>query len=151
MTIIDFNERLNERRLPILAENKRYNHESAITCPADLADLCADTIGLRNATEEYFYLLAFDTKLRLIGVSEIAHGSKASCYVDMKIVFERALMLGATAIAVCHNHPSGDCTPSADDREITDRLKKCADILNIGFTDHIIVGDSYYSFTESEV
>lgn len=58
-------------------------------------------------------------------------------------------MANAAAIVLCHNHPSGDPSPTRDDVDVTTRLVATGDLLGIDVLDHIIVGDGrYYSFTE---
>lgn len=64
-------------------------------------------------------------------------------------MFKAALLANAAAIIVCHNHPSGDPTPTADDVEVTRRLAATGQVLGIELLDHIVVGDGrYYSFKE---
>ena len=65
-------------------------------------------------------------------------------------VFMRALLIGASSIVLCHNHPSGDPEPSRQDMEMTKRFKESGELLGLPVMDHIIIGGSdYYSFMEN--
>jgi DNA repair protein RadC len=69
--------------------------------------------------------------------------------VHPREVFGPAVALAATAIIVAHNHPSGDPTPSANDRAVTDRLRQAGELLGIPLLDHVVIGDArYYSFAD---
>jgi DNA repair protein RadC len=67
--------------------------------------------------------------------------------VHPREVFGPALALAATAIVIAHNHPSGDPTPSAEDRRVTERLRAAGELLGIELLDHLVIGDErVYSF-----
>lgn len=131
-------------------ESKRYEIENeSLTTPKKMSEVLIKTLKLDKRTQETFCLLAFDTKLRLIGVFEVSVGVINAAHVDMRAIFQRAFLCNAYAIAVAHNHPSGFPRPSAEDREVTARIRKASELLGIRFLDHIIVGeDSVYSFLE---
>lgn len=78
-----------------------------------------------------------------------ARGSLSSCIVEPGQIYRAALLANAAAIAVAHNHPSGDPNPSADDIALTRRLQAAGVLIGITFLDHIIVGEHrYFSFQE---
>lgn len=131
-------------------ESKRYEIENeSLTTPKKMSEVLIKTLKLDKRTQETFCLLAFDTKLRLIGVFEVSVGVINAAHVDMRAIFQRAFLCNAYAIAVAHNHPSGFPRPSAEDREVTARIRKASELLGIRFLDHIIVGeDAVYSFLE---
>ena len=61
-------------------------------------------------------------------------------------------MVNATSFIMLHNHPSGDCEPSMEDKLITQKLKKASVLMDMDFLDHIIIGDkAYISFREQEL
>ena len=62
----------------------------------------------------------------------------------------RLCLCGASSFMLIHNHPSGECTPSNEDIQITKRLEECGKLMNIELIDHIIIGDGYFSFKENE-
>ena len=99
--------------------------------------------------EEYVYMLALNAKYRVIGFFEISHGTVNECLVSPREVLIRALLCGAAAIFLVHNHPSGDTQPSTMDTVATKRMQQTCKMIGIELLDHIIVGDHYYSFLEN--
>lgn len=90
---------------------------------------------------EEFLIATLDTKLCVNRVVRITRGTLDASLVHPREVFRAAIADCASAILLIHNHPSGDPTPSRQDREVTDRLKKVGDIVGISVLDHIIVGN----------
>lgn len=149
MTIYDYNTRLDENRLPILKEGAKYNIDNRrqYNTPSALAAVCVDAIWMDKAAEEYCYCLALDTKTKIIGLFEVAHGTINASLVSPREVMQKLLYLGAAAFAIAHNHPSGDCAPSDADCALTKRILEASKIMNIPLVDHIIIGNgSFYSF-----
>lgn len=99
-----------------------------------------------NSPEEIFAMICVDAKSNIVGYHEIAHGAITECSVDLRSVFKRAILNNAIAIIVAHNHPSGDSEPSAQDVDLTKRLAKAGEILLIDVADHIILGNTNFSF-----
>ncbi len=100
---------------------------------------------------ERFGVVLLDTKHRLLGASILSVGSLDSSIVHPREVFQEAITVGAAAVAVFHNHPSGDPTPSRDDLKLTVRLRQAGIILGIPLVDHLILADTrYYSVREAE-
>ena len=72
--------------------------------------------------------------------------------MDIRLVMREALVKRATAMALCHNHPSGNPNPSREDNELTKNLRDACRVMNIRFLDHIIVaGDRYYSYNDEGI
>jgi DNA repair protein RadC len=120
-------------------------------------------IQLRNARESAAYLLpAFgsrpseqfgvvllDSKHRVLKTSIIAVGTLNSTIVEPRDVFREAMLGGAAAVIVFHNHPSGDPSPSPDDWDLTRRLAATGTLVGIDLMDHLVLGDARYcSFKE---
>ncbi len=98
---------------------------------------------------ELFRVLFLDGNNRMLFFEDVARGILTSCLVHPREVFFTAVKLRCAGIVTIHNHPSGDPTPSSEDREITRRLRESGKILGIKFLDHIIIAeDSYYSFAD---
>ncbi len=100
---------------------------------------------------EVFWLLALDVQRRVIGGAPqaISRGILNSSLVHPREVFCAAIVSRAASLILCHNHPSGDPTPSADDREVTRQLVSAGRLLDIAVDDHVIVGRGVYlSFAE---
>jgi len=96
---------------------------------------------LRDRPHEVFACLFLDSRHRVIAFEELFQGTIDGATVYPRVVAERALKLGAAALIVAHNHPSGICEPSMADQAITRRLKDALDLLDIRLLDHFVVGD----------
>lgn len=142
-----------------LTENKRVTLEKemtrncpdltyAIKSPDDAATIGKEFMRIHEEPEEYMYMICLNVKNKVIGVFEISHGTVNASLVSPREVFQKALLANAVSIILMHNHPSGDCTASREDIEITKRLVEAGKILNIEVLDHIIVGDHYSSLKE---
>lgn len=108
-----------------------------------------NTFGfLRYETKEYFMALHLDGKNRMVCIDMVSIGSLNQSIVHPRELFKTALLSSAAAIILIHNHPTGDPTPSMEDIEITRRLREAGDLIAIKVLDHIVIGDSYYSFAE---
>ncbi|MBK9948277.1 MAG: JAB domain-containing protein [Nitrospira sp.] len=98
---------------------------------------------------EQFLVCCLDAKNVSIGVNIVSIGSLTLSLVHPREVFKPAILLNACAIIAVHNHPSGDPTPSAEDRTLTTRLREAGDLLGIRLLDHLILGeDRLYSFAD---
>ena len=106
----------------------------------------ADAAELPN---EKTWLFCLDNAARLIGFSELTQGTDSATIFDVKRALQIALMTGASAIAVAHNHPSGSLEPSGEDCGTTNRMNEACKLLGITLVDHVIVSyKGYYSFRE---
>ena len=102
--------------------------------------------------QELFLAVLLDGQNRLLAERVIAEGIPTQATVYVRRVMEEALRVSASAFLVVHNHPSGHPAPSPADDRTTQDLKQAADLLNLVFQDHIIIGSgsSYYSYTEND-
>jgi DNA repair protein RadC len=107
-------------------------------------------IRLQNQMQESFICVYLENKHRIILEKEITVGTLNQSLVHPREIFAPAVQLRAAAIILIHNHPSGDPQPSTQDIEITKRLSDVGKIVGINVLDHLIIGDSYYSFIEEE-
>ena len=106
---------------------------------------------LEDKKKEHFYALLLDTKNRIIAEELISVGTLNTSLIHPREVFNPAIKASSNAVILVHNHPSGDCNPSKEDKDITKMLYHAGDILGIKVLDHIIIGkDKYYSFKENE-
>jgi DNA repair protein RadC len=105
---------------------------------------------LRTEASEVFCLICLSTTQRPTGYHVVARGSLDHVIVHPREVFKAAILANAASIIVAHNHPSGEPIPSAADDAITRRLCAAAQLLDIRFSDHIIVGhNQYFSYKEA--
>lgn len=110
-----------------------------IRTPEDLAQLLAPR--LTSLDHEQLWVVVLDTKHQLERMQAIYRGSVNSAQVRVAEVFREAIRANAPAIAIAHNHPSGDPTPSADDIALTADLARAAKLLDIELIDHLVIGD----------
>lgn len=97
-------------------------------------------------------LINLDTKNKVISKKEIFKGGLKSSLVHPREIFREAVKDSAASIIICHNHPSGDPTPSRDDINITTRLKECGKMMGIELLDHLIIGDNrFISLKEKDI
>ncbi len=119
-----------------------------VRSPQDAADLMMDE--LQHLAQEHFVCLFLNTKNQVIGKDTIFIGSLNASIVHPREVFRRAIQRASAAVICLHNHPSGDPSPSAEDRNVTKRLQEAGKLLGIDVLDHIIIGEqSFYSMKEN--
>lgn len=100
---------------------------------------------LRDALQEEFHVLLLDGRHRLIRAALITRGTLTASLVHPREVFRQALREAAAAVVLVHNHPSGDPTPSDEDRQLTERLTRAGELLGIPVLDHVIVAETGFS------
>ncbi len=106
---------------------------------------------LKQLEYEELWILALNGANKLVAKQKISQGGINLTIADPKIIFKFALENLATGIILVHNHPSGNCFPSKEDKQLTARIKEAGKILAINVMDHVIVaGLEYYSFIENE-
>ena len=99
---------------------------------------------------EEFVMICLNGSHEAIGWVKVSSGGFNTAPVDPRLVFAVALQTACTAIVVAHNHPSGNTAPSAEDREVTRRLKEAGRLLGIAVLDHVILTrESSFSFAEN--
>ena len=99
---------------------------------------------------ESFKVMFLNRANRILGIQNISDGATDMCIVDKKMVFSAALLSNATSIILCHNHPSGNLTPSIHDDKLTDQIKNGAELLGMKVLDHIILTrESFYSYCDN--
>lgn len=104
---------------------------------------------MQDLDTEEAWILLMNQNYKLLKAERLSHGGITETAVDVRIIMKEALLHNATIIALCHNHPSNNISPSRDDDLLTDRVQKACDIMRIFFLDHIIICDGiYYSYKE---
>ncbi len=105
---------------------------------------------VRSARKEHFLVLCLNARRQLLRIETVSIGTLSASLVHPREVFSPAISNGAAAVVAVHNHPSGDPSPSAEDREATRRLQRAGELLGIPLADHVIVSESsFFSFRES--
>jgi len=124
--------------------------DTPVTCPRDVFERM--TPYAERETAEVFWVLPLNAKHRLIANAPeaVTRGILNSSLVHPREVFLCAIVARAAAIVLCHNHPSGDPTPSSNDRCVTEQLVAAGKLLDIPVVDHVIIGQGrYISFAEA--
>ncbi|MBI5504638.1 MAG: DNA repair protein RadC [Deltaproteobacteria bacterium] len=105
---------------------------------------------LADEKRESFYGVLLDGKNRVMSKVRISQGSLGASLVHPREAFRPAVREAAAAILFVHNHPSGDPTPSAEDRRITERLRRAGEVMGISVLDHVVVGrGKFWSFADN--
>ena len=108
--------------------------------------------SLRYLKREVFKVVLLNTKNQIICDVDVSIGTLNSSLVHPREVFRQAIKRSSNKIILIHNHPSGSVEPSKEDKNITNRLIECGEIIGIEVIDHIIIGDGvYYSFKENMI
>lgn len=122
-----------------------------IRSPKDILNMNIKTY-LEQQEQENFVVIALDGSHKVTSVRVVFVGTVNKSMVHPREVFRYAIMENASAVIICHNHPSGSTNPSNYDCEATEVLKKAGEIIGINILDHIIIGNGdYYSFVEHGV
>ena len=104
---------------------------------------------MQDLTVEECHLLMLNNHLEIINSVMLSHGGLVGASVDIRELLRHALLSQATSVILCHNHPSGNISPSREDDNLTERTRKACQTMGIKFLDHLIVSDDkYYSYTE---
>jgi DNA repair protein RadC len=123
--------------------------------PESIYRLVGDEMRLLD--RESLRVVLLDTRFRLIAVREISRGTLNESLAHPREIFKPAITHSAHSFVLVHNHPSGDPTPSDADLRLTRRVAECARMLQIQFTDHLILGcpqngsPGYFSFKEAGI
>lgn len=143
--VFKYRRELDKCKHNILVREESY--ECAFqTNKDDVAKFMNRNFRLNRMAEEYAYMIAYDIKMRPLGVFEISHGTVNCSIINPRDILISALLCGASGFILIHNHPSGDCSPSADDHKVTKRVKDAGQLVGIPLIDHIIVGEGIFSF-----
>ncbi|MDO8588091.1 MAG: DNA repair protein RadC [Armatimonadota bacterium] len=123
------------RRVATLTEEAK----PAIRSPQDVAALIAP--DLRTEKREHFVAFFLDTRNQVIRRKTISIGGLDASLIHPRELFKEAISCLSASVIVCHNHPSGDPTPSQEDLDITKRLIDAGKIIGIDLLDHVVIGD----------
>ena len=125
------------------AERKKVSH------PAVAAEVLR--VYLDGVDREHFVVLLLDTQNQIIGIHTVTVGTLDASLIHPREIFKPAILANAASVVLAHNHPSGDPSPSAEDRAVTRQLRSAGSLVGIEVLDHIIVGDGsrYFSFSEA--
>ncbi|RTY88494.1 DNA repair protein RadC [Flavobacterium sp. GT3R68] len=121
-----------------------------ITSSKSIFEMMQPIIG--ELSHEEFWIVYLNNSNKVISKSQLSKGGITGTLVDVRLVFKTALEMTATAVILCHNHPSGALKPSDADVQITKKLKFAGESLDIKVLDHLIVTEnSYFSFADEGI
>ncbi|HVG00559.1 MAG TPA: DNA repair protein RadC [Chloroflexia bacterium] len=126
------------RRLLLAQPEERLQVRS----PADLAPLLM--LEMAPLDQETLRVVLLNTRNQVIKFADVYRGSLNSSLVRVAEVFKEAVRVNAAAIIVAHNHPSGDPTPSPEDRLVTEQIVSAGKLLEIEVLDHLVIGERRY-------
>ena len=127
---------------------KKYIREVVVN---DCKTVFQEMQDIKDWKKEVFVVFYLNTQNQIISREVISIGILNSVIIHAREVYRTAIIQNAHAIIVSHNHPCGSSEPSAEDKDITNQLKKAGNILGIKLLDHVIVTKKgYYSFVEQD-
>ena len=133
-----------------IAEEKRK-----VESPADIAKIMRAVLRSEHENDrmkEHFWAIGLNARNVIQYIELVSLGTLTASLVHPRELFRLAVMKSVNSIIIVHNHPSGDCEPSEADLEITHRLRKAGEILDVEVVDHIIISkNSFMSFKEEHL
>jgi len=124
---------------------------SKITTSKDVETFIRQILPLEQINyKEHFYVLYLNNSNQILGYQLLSIGGITSTVVDIRILLQGALLVNSVGLILCHNHPSGSTKPSISDRELTHKIEKASQTLDIQLLDHLIITEnSYFSFADN--
>lgn len=121
-----------------------------ITGSRDVSELFQPVLG--DLPHEEFWILLLNRANRVISRYKVSQGGVSGTVIDVRLIMKTGIEKLASAIVLCHNHPSGNLQPSEADEQITQKLKEAGKLMDIPILDHIIVTDNaYFSFADEGI
>ena len=121
-----------------------------ITSSKSVFELLQPSMG--ELPHEEFWVVFLNNSNKVLHCSQQSKGSITGTLVDVRLIMKEALEIGAVAIILAHNHPSGTLKPSAADKQITLKIKNAAEGLDIKVLDHLIITRTeYFSFADENI
>jgi DNA repair protein RadC len=137
------------REAVVSYRSPRRKLPDSVRNPIDVARFVRRVVG--NDAREHLLVLMLDGRHKPIAYQVVSVGTATASLVHPREVFQAAIAAGAVAVIVAHNHPSGNPSPSREDREVTDRLIKAGELLGIRLLDSVVVTHrGYVSLRETD-
>jgi DNA repair protein RadC len=142
--------KIQREKLSYIKDILQHNFEQKdivkITCSKDITDYM-NFLSLESV--EFFYIILLNRNNRIIDKIKISQGGISGTVIDVKVIAQHAIVHKASNVILCHNHPSGNIQPSECDKQITNKIKKGLNFLDIKVLDHIIISNNNnYSFAD---
>jgi DNA repair protein RadC len=131
-------------------QNETVTRTGKIASSQEVFDLLQPLVG--DLPHEEFWIVYLNNSNKVIHKAQLSKGGITGTLVDVRLVMKQALELGAVALILAHNHPSGALQPSEADKSITCKLQKAAESMDIKVLDHVILTQNkYYSFADNNL
>ena len=131
-------------------EQSKNTKPSVIHNAKDVYDLLS--ASFRNLTHEEVHVVFLRKDNKVINVKRLSTGTGQAILLDSHDILREALNQRAASIVIVHNHPSGNCLPSSNDIEQTQKLARTLKVLDVSLVDHLIVSEtSFYSFADEKI
>lgn len=154
MIVFMYDLRAGESRIPYLKEICKANVsiESCIS-PDRIATLFCEAFEADQLCEEHVWAVGLNNQCVPVGIFEVTHGCDNASCITTRAIMQRMLLCGANRMALCHNHPSGNLSPSKQDIEAFQKVKDACTFMDVTLVDNIIIGQygCYFSFYEHEL
>lgn len=138
-------------RVKLDTEKSIYSDEN-IDSPEKMVSVVGSEI--KDLANECVFLANLNTKNQIINMSVISQGTISQSLLHPREIFNKAILSNASGVMLFHNHPSGDVTPSKQDKDITEKIAFSGELLGIKLLDHVIVGagkSEYFSFAKENL
>lgn len=133
-----------------LVKERNIEYNKPIQSPLDMINIVLSE--MQDLDREMCMTLNLDAKNRVLNAHVVSIGSLNEVVVDVKSVMKSALLSNACGIIMFHNHPSGGCSPSHEDIQVSQKVEIACKVMDISFLDHVIIGkDMYYSYRAETV
>jgi len=130
---------------------KRFTRPAGeqLRSPRESADHLRSVFADYPADQEHFAVVYLDGQNKIITTEVVASGTINMASIYPRILLKRILELFAVSVLISHTHPSGSTTPSSSDRALTKKLQAGLALFDISVTDHLVIGDGHFSFSDA--
>ena len=142
-----------EGYVTVVRENGNYvcDGRKMFDRPDIISAFCRSQLEMDTWAEESVIVFALNSRFHLQGLFTASSGTVCTSIINTREIFQKLLALNAVYFIVVHNHPSGDVTPSEEDKKATEKLRSAGELIGIRLVDHIVIGNygGYHSFKET--
>ena len=150
--IKEFDLYIDEDQAPYLQKVREHAcSKEYLNNPKVISSFLRKAFEMDKKAEEEVVVLSLNTKCKPLAVFSVFKGTINSSLISPREILIRAMLSGAAYIAVAHNHPSGELTPSKEDKLVSKRILEASNMLGIEMLDFLIIKNGYYSFKEEKL
>lgn len=150
---VNYREQVEEllKKAALLCKEELRELGQKITCPTDLVDLCRTEIGFKT-DKEAMMVFYTDARNKILHYEIVVEGTVNHVVIYVREIIKTALNKNASGIIIAHNHPSGECNPSAADIRLTENINKACQAIELQLLDHLVISrDEHLSFREENL